>query len=193
MRKLRILVVVLIGGVTIVAWTAAPAASGPAKTLTRTASASSVSGNYSVLFTFHDPVSGQEGNGAGTFVFNGNGVLSGVLSENSRCAACPGNGVNIRMQVVPPSNYIVYPDASATLDVCVHITNAVTTQNGAPAPTNQYVEFIWEGAFSAFFFHGRFIGTIYKPIPGTTGVNCFNSPVGFVQTPNVTTADLEKV
>lgn len=191
MRTLVILVVGLLGGATIVAWTAAPAASGPAKTLTRTASNSSVSGNYSVLMTFHDPVTGQEGNGAGSFNFNGNGVLSGVLSENSRCAACPGNGVNIRADVVPPSNYIVYPDASATLDICLHITNAVVTQGGAPMPVNHYVEFKWEGAFSAFFFHGRFIQTIYRPQPTNDPIAC-DPAVPFVQVPNVTYGDLER-
>jgi hypothetical protein len=190
MRKLMILVVGLVGGLTIVAWTAAPATGGPAKTLTRTTSTSSASGNYSVLMTFHDPVTGQEGNGAGTLIFNASGVLSGVLSENSRCNMCSGNDVNIRAQVVPPSNYIVYPDASATLDVCLRITNAATTQGGTPGPVSQYVEFIWEGAFSASFFHGRFIQTLLNPTPSMT--SCDRS-VPWVQTPNVTSGDLEKV
>lgn len=191
MRKVAFLAIVLLGTLAVVAWRAAPATRS---TVASTgASTSGVSGNYSVLMTFHDPVTGQEGNGAGSFNFNRNGVLSGVLSENSRCAACPGNGVNIRADVVSPSNFIVRPDASATLDICLHITNAVVTQGGAPMPVNHFVEFKWEGAFSADFFHGRFIQTIYRPQPTNDPFPGCDPAVPFVQVPNVTHGDLEKV
>ena len=191
MRRVLAVLIALVTALGIVGWRSTSTASvGRTAAPLATIGNSSVTGNYSVLMTFHDPVTGQEGNGAGTFVFNGNGVLSGVLSENSRCLACPGNGVNIRAHVVPPSSYVVYSDASATLDICLHITNAVTTQNGTPAPTNQYVEVMWEGAFAEFFTDGRFIQTLLNPTPSTTG--CDRS-VPWVQTPNVTTGDLEKV
>lgn len=196
MRKLMILVVGLVGGLAIVAWSAAPAASGPAKASTRTVSNFSVARNYSVLFTFRDAQHQQDGNGAGTLTFDGAGHLGGTISEQSRCldtsptTPC-GSATNIRMQVVSPSNYSIGPDSYASLDICVHITYDVGPQGGTPGNANQYVEFMWEGAFSTFFFHGRFIQTLLKPIPATA-TGC-DSSTPWVQTPNVTTADLERV
>lgn len=199
MRKLVILLVGLVGALTVVGSTGASAANvgRTAGVMTTTASNSSVSGNWSVLFTFHDSQHQQEGNGAGTLIFDGAGHLSGTISEQSRCldtsSTTPcGSATNIRMQVVPPSNYTVSPDGYASLDICVNITYGVGPQGGSPGNMNQDVEFMWEGAFSTFFYRGRFIQTLLKPVPN--GVATCNPPnVGWVQSPNVTTVDLERV
>src|SRR6202022_254411 len=194
MRKL--VVVCLVASLGIIGLQSAAAANRTAAPHTTTGSNSSVAGNWSVLFTFHDSQHQQEGNGAGTLIFDGAGQLRGTISEQSRCldtsptTPC-GSATNIQMQVVPPSNYVVKADGYASLDICVNITYGVGPQGGSPGNANQFVEFMWEGSFSKWFYHGRFFQTIYKPLPPTK-LNCDPNFI-WVQSPNVTTVDLERV
>lgn len=188
MRKPAILVVVLVGALAIVGWKAAPSSSGSITAPAPAISTASVAGSYSVLFTFHDAQTGQDGAGAGTFVFDGKGNLAGgKISENSRCTSCSGNAINTRAAV--SGTYTVDSDGYATIDFCLTITNSIP-------PGTQYVEVIWEGAFSTVFvgffaqprMHGRFVQTLLR---GSTTSCTITSP--FVQSPNTTVADLEKV
>ena len=72
MRRVLAVLIALVTALGIVGWRSTSTASvGRTAAPLATIGNSSVTGNYSVLMTFHDPVTGQEGNGAGTFVFNG--------------------------------------------------------------------------------------------------------------------------
>ena len=173
MRKLNIVVLLLLGTFAIVAWKAAPATGGHVSALATTGN-SSVSGNYAVSFDFHDrQVDQQDGAGAGTLFFDGKGGLRGVISEINRCSGpeC-GDSYVVRASVL--GTYTVFADGSASLDLCLTITD--------PTPGN--VEVHWEGAFSTFFLHFRFIQTLLFPTCGS---------LTFVQSPNVTTGTADKV
>jgi hypothetical protein len=197
MRKLVIFLIVVVAALGVVAWSSAAAAKvGRSSAPLATIGNSTVSGNYSVLFTFRDAQHQQDGAGAGTFTFDGVGHISGLISEQSRCldisptTPC-GNATNIQAQVVPPSNYTVKSTGYASLDICLHLTYVVGPQGGSPGNADQYVEVMWEGAFSQFFFHGRFIQTIYRPVPDN--LKSCDPSVAWVQSPNVTVGDLERV
>lgn len=199
MRKVLVIFLGLVVSIGVVAWkgpAAAPAGRGAAALTT--IGNSSVAGNYSVLMMFHDTTNGQDGNGAGIYHFDGNGNLSGVLSENSRCVptstnnACNGgNAVNIRAGI--SGHYTVFPDASATLDICINIITSIGPQGGNLNNQNpESVEVMWEGSFDKFLTEGRFIQTLLRPI---TPAQCTPAagPTDWVQTPNVTTGELEHV
>ena len=172
MRRLAVVAVVLLGAIAIIGWRAAPTTmAGPVKA-TGTINNSSVHGSYAFSETFHDPaaLSGQEGNAAGTIVFESNGVLKGVFSQNSRCVSCTGQPQVTRAPI--SGSYTVYPDGSATLKVCIGLTAPFDTQA------------IWEGAFSTFFVHFRYIQT-------TIATPC--NSVAPIQSPTVTSGTADKV
>jgi len=132
---------------------------------------SSVHGSYAFSETIHDPITGQEGNAAGTIVFDGNGGLTGFYSQNSRCnATCGGQQQVTRAPIT--GTYLIYADGSATLQPCIQLSLPFV-------PTRA----IWEGAFSTFFLHFRYIQT-------NIATPCDAPPT---QTPNVTSGTADKV
>jgi len=184
-RKLTIFVLVLLGTFAIVAWRSAPATAGNAKGLL-TAGNSSVYGSYAFSETIQDeeggangpggsPGTGQIGVAVGALTFDGNGHLTGVISQNTRgCNVACGYLQVSRVPIV--GTYTVNSDGSATFDTCFHITGANTNPPGLP-PQNVHV--IWEAAFSLFFTHFRYIQTrigdcavtdpnLLGPIPNVT-------------------------
>jgi hypothetical protein len=172
MRKLTGLVLVLLGLLAMVGWRAAPAGLHEhAKATATVINNSSVHGSYAFSESIHDPITGQEGNAAGTIVFDGNGGITGVYSQNSRCNATCGGQQQVTRALVT-GTYVVYPDGSATLTVCIQLTSPF-----------QPTQAIWEGAFSTSFFRFRYIQT-------TIATPCTAAPV---QTPNVTSGTADKL
>src|SRR3989442_12719601 len=189
MRKATILVLVLLGGLVIVAWRAAPTAGGQARALATTG-VGSVHGSYAFSETITDeeggvnqpnpdlpgsPGTGQIGVAVGALTFDGNGHLTGVISQNTR--GCNSFCGYLQVTRVPIDGmYTVNADGTATFDTCFHITGANTNPPGLP-PQNVHV--IWEAAFSLFFADFRYIQTrigdcaltdrnLLGPIPNVT-------------------------
>ncbi|MGB2876089.1 MAG: hypothetical protein WBB76_11535 [Gaiellaceae bacterium] len=114
----------------------------------------SVSGSYAFSTAFHDPLTGQEGNSAGSLVFDGAGGLIGVYSQGSRCTGCGGEANVDRAPIT--GTYTVYPDGSTTLDICIQV--------GATP-----VRVVFQGAFSSKFSHLGFVETTLGTCGGTSG------------------------
>ncbi len=188
MRKLGVLVLVLVGALAIVAWAAAPA-TGHTKALATTASNSSVTGSYGFAETIHDPTqgspggSGQEGTAVGTITFNGNGQFTGVYTQNTRgCSFATCGDLEVTRVPITGTD-AMYPDGSATLDLCLDIgAGNLPVGNGIP----QKVEAIWEGSFSLDFAHFRYTQTEIRSPCGVVG-----GPFG--QVPAVVIGSAEKV
>lgn len=182
MRRVAILLV-LFASLTLLIWrVAAPPVTGHAF-------GNGPSGAYAFLETIHDPVygtaglggspgTGQEGSSVGTLVFN-NGALSGVYSQNTR--GCTSNCGYLQLTRVPfDGTYTLYSDGSVTMNLCLHIASS----NVNPPQPPQNVHVIWEGAFSTFFIHLRFI---------QTQLGLCEAPGVLNPTPNVTSATADKV
>ena len=171
MKRLTFLALLLLVGVAVVGWRAAPATRSAHESAPMMIGNSSVSGNYAFSETFHDLQTSQEGASAGTLVFDGAGHLGGIYSQAARCSAGCGDQTVTRATILPGSTYVIHTDGSATLDLCIN----------APSTT---VEVIWEGAFSTFFIHFRYVQTVLRS-PCDTGQ--------FVQSPNVTSGTADKL
>ena len=114
----------------------------------------SVIGNYAFSTSFHDPLTGQEGASAGSFVFDGAGGVSGVYSQGSRCSGCGGDANVDRAPLT--GTYTVNSDGSTTLDICINV-------NGTQ------VRALFQGAFSNKFLDLRFVQTALGTCGGTSG------------------------
>lgn len=195
MRKLAVVFLGVSGGLLMVAWGGAPATAGlqPSTVATGTG-VGSVHGSYAFSETIQDeeggangpggsPGTGQIGVAVGALTFDGNGHLTGVISQNTRgCNIACGYLQVTRVPIT--GTYTVNADGSATFDTCFHIGGTNTNPPGLP-PQNVHV--IWESAFSLFFTHFRYIQTrigdcILNPDPNLLG------PI-----PNVTIGTADKV
>lgn len=114
----------------------------------------SVSGNYAFSTSFHDPLTGQEGSSAGSFVFDGAGGVTGVYSQGSRCSGCGGEADVDRAPLT--GTYTVYPDGSATIDLCIDVSGT-------------HVRVLWQGAFSNKFGNLRFVETALGTCGASSG------------------------
>ena len=114
----------------------------------------SVMGNYAFSTSFHDPASGQEGNSAGAFVFDGAGNVTGVYSQGSVCAGCGGQSNVDRAPLT--GTYTVNGDGSTTIDICINVSG-------------RQVRSLFQGAFSNKFSNLRFVQTALGTCGGTSG------------------------
>src|SRR3989442_14327745 len=135
MRKATILVLVLLGGLVIVAWRAAPTAGGQARALATTG-VGSVHGSYAFSETITDEEGGvnqpnpdlpgspgtvQIRVAVGALTFDGNGHPTGVVSQNGRGRrSFFGYLQGTRVPIV--GKYTLKADCTTTFDTRFHTT-----------------------------------------------------------------------
>jgi hypothetical protein len=208
MRKLAVVGLVLVGGLAIVAWRAAPAAKTHPETALSSSTTPNLIGNYSFSETIHDPLyptqgslptgTGQEGVAVGALKLLGNsqatgaGQLTGVYNQNTRgCVQSPGPCGDLELTRVPVTgSYTLHSDGSITLDLVLSITSSNTPDPVASPQPSVCVEVIWEGSFSLAYIHLRYTQTLARasegPCPVLTGVQ-------FTQSANVVVGTADRL
>jgi len=138
---------------------AAPAPAGP-------------SGAYAFSLSTHDANTGQEGNGLGTMVFDGAGIVSGTISENERFNPPCTCGDLLVTHAPYTGTYTMRPDGSVLIDMCI-------------SNPSGFVRVVLEGAFSNAFRSLRFLVSEIGNALGCTAT--------LTQVPNITSGTADKL